>query len=50
MGVSSCYFEIGRGVRQGDPLTPFLFLLIIETLVLVIRNEQNIKGISIGRD
>ena len=47
-GFSTGYFEIGRGVRQGDLLSPYLFLLIIETLALVIRNDQNFKGISIG--
>ena len=47
-GFSTGYFEIGRGVRQGDPLSPYLFLLIIETLAVVIRNEQKLKGILIG--
>ena len=47
-GFSTGYFEIGRGVRQGDHLSPYLFLLIIETLAVVIRNEHKLKGILIG--
>lgn len=46
-GEYSEYFPIGRGVRQGDPLSPYLFLLCAEILAQAIRENDNIKGIKI---
>ena len=47
-GNFSRFFELGRGCRQGDPLSPYIFLLAIEPLAMVLKNNKDIKGIKIG--
>lgn len=46
-GFLSNRFEISRGVRQGDPLSPYLFLLAAEILASALKNHPDIKGITI---
>ena len=46
-GYSSSNFSLQKGVRQGCPLSPYLFLIGVEILGIMIRQSEKIKGIEI---
>jgi hypothetical protein len=42
-------FPLKSGTRQGCPLSPLLFNIVLEFLAGVMRHDQEIKGIQIGK-
>ena len=43
-------FPLKSGTRQGYPLSPLLFNIVLEFLATAIREEKEIKGIQIGKE
>ena len=46
-GFPSGLFEIKRGVRQGNPLSPYLFIIALEIVNVAIRKNKEIEGITL---
>ena len=43
-------FPLKSGIRQGCPLSPLLFNIVLQVLATAIRAEKEIKGIQIGKE
>jgi ribulose 1,5-bisphosphate carboxylase large subunit-like protein len=51
-GARSAYFQPHRGIRQGDPMSPYIFVICMDKLSHLISNAVNQgkwKGIRAGR-
>ena len=43
-------FPLRSGTRQGYPLSPLVFNIVLEVLAMTIREGKEIKGIQIGKE
>ena len=46
-GTTTGYFNLNKGIRQGESLSAYLFALAIEVLFIMIRENVDIKGLNL---
>ena len=46
-GFTTQYFNLEKGARQGDPILAYLFILASEVLFELIKNNDDIRGVTI---
>ena len=46
-GKTSKYFKLERGTQQGDPISAYLFIIVLEVVFRIIKETTNVKGFEI---
>ena len=46
-GETSKYFKLERGTRQGDPISAYLFIIVLEVVFWIIKETSNIEDFEI---
>ena len=49
-GFSTALFDVQHDVMQGDPLSAYLFIMVLEILSVSIRSDQDIEGILVDKE
>ena len=46
-GSTTSYFRLEKGARHGDPISTYLFIIALEIIFAMVKNNANIKGLNI---
>ena len=46
-GKTTRYFKLERSTRQGDPISAYLFILVLVIAFVLIKTNNNIEGLNI---
>ena len=46
-GKTTKYFKLKIGARQGDPNLAYLFILVLETFFMFVKNNPKVKGLNV---
>ena len=46
-GTTTNYFKFEKGTRQGDPISAYLFILVLEIIFLFTKGSKKINGLNI---
>ena len=45
-GKMTRYFPLKRGTRQGDPISAYLSILVLEIVFIFIKERKNVQGLT----
>ena len=45
-GFTTKYFKLDKGTRQGDPISAYLFILILEIVFNIIKQKKDIHSLT----
>ena len=48
-GQITQWFTVERRCQQGDPISPYIFILCVEISAIMIREDSDIKGLWIKK-
>ena len=49
-GTTTKYFKLEQGARQGDPIAAYLFIITLEMMFIMVKNNNSIKPLELCDD